>query len=437
MVFQHSFSEFNHSIPKEAKIGLAISGGLDSVCLLHLFIQSGYKNLLLLHVNYNLRGEDSLGDMHFVKNLASEFGLDIQILQTQIHSKTSIQEKARSIRYSFFEEQKEKNNLDFIATAHHQNDSAETILFNLTRKTGVHGIMGLANHGYILRPLLFATRKQIEEYAMENQLQWREDYSNAKDTYSRNFIRHHVLPQLEKIHEQAITNIVASGKYVQEEITLQKSLIEKIENDLWESRSGTHGIINLLKVREYEQSELLLFKIIECYGFDRESCKSMLAAHPKAQSGQIWHAQSWKACLSEHKILLQSDSFPLVKETPIPISEEPFIFNHPYFSMEFEKTLKAVVSKSEIAIPLEDADNLNIRFYKGGENISMGKGKGNKKVSDVFSEGKIPVLQRKHYPLVYIASELLWIPGLRANPDWIIKDNPNNILLFSIKTLNL
>jgi len=162
-----------------------------------------------------------------LKNLASEFGFDIQILQTQIHSKTSIQEKARSIRYSFFEEQKEKNNLDFIATAHHQNDSAETILFNLTRKTGVHGIMGLTNHGYILRPLLFATRKQIEEYAMENHLQWREDYSNAKDTYSRNFIRHHVLPQLEKIHEQAITNIVASGKYVQEEINPAKVIDRK------------------------------------------------------------------------------------------------------------------------------------------------------------------------------------------------------------------
>jgi tRNA(Ile)-lysidine synthase len=437
MVFQHSFSEFNHGIPKEAKIGLAISGGLDSVCLLHLFLQSGYKNLLLLHVNYNLRGAESIGDMDFVKKLAIDFGLDIQILQTHIESKTSIQEMARSIRYSFFEEQKEKNNLDFIATAHHQNDSAETILFNLSRKTGVHGLMGLGNLGYILRPLLFATRTQLVEYAKQNHLHWREDYSNAKDTYSRNFIRHHVLPQLEKIHAHAITNIVSTGKYVQEEIALQKSLIEKVEKELWESRSSTHGAINIQKLREFEQSELLLFKLLEPYGFDRESCKNMLAKHPNAQSGQTWHAQSWKACLSENMIFLQSDSFPLVKETSIPISEGSFEFKHPYFSLVFEKTLEAPVSKSEIAISIEDASKLNIRFYKGGESISLGKGKGSKKVSDVFNEGKIPVLQRKHYPLVYIASELLWIPELRTNPDRIIKDNSNNILLFSIKTLKL
>lgn len=436
-MLQHSFSEFNYRIPKEAKTGLAISGGLDSVCLLYLFLQSGYKNLVLLHVNYNLRGEDSIEDMNFVKNLATVFDLDIQILQTHIDSNSSIQEKARNIRYTFFEEQKELHNLDFVATAHHQNDSAETILFNLARKTGAQGLIGLGNHGYILRPLLFATRKQLEEYAKHNHLQWREDYSNAKDTYSRNFIRHHVLPQLEKIHEKAISNIVSSGTYVQEELSLQMALIEKVEKELWESKTSIYGAIDLTKLREFEQSELLLFKLLESYGFDRESCRSMLESHPKAQSGQIWHAPNWSACLSEQKIYIQSKSLPSSKDTIITFTDLPFVYKHPFFSLVFEKTTQAFVSKSEITISLEDANTLNIHFYKGGEYISMGKGKGRKKVSDVFNESKIPVLQREHYPMVYLGSEILWIPGLRTNPDSLVKDNPNNILLLSIKTLKL
>ena len=197
------------------KICVALSGGLDSVCLLYAFRREASKygiTLTAAHLEHGIRGEESLRDLNFCENLCREWGIElisrrISVPSVAKDSGRGIEETAREIRYRFFENIISSGKADFVATAHHMNDVAETILFRLARGTALAGMHGITEHGGFIRPLLHVTRRELEQYASVNNLPHVEDSTNGDEAYARNRIRRSVLPALEEINGLAVEHI--------------------------------------------------------------------------------------------------------------------------------------------------------------------------------------------------------------------------------------
>jgi len=201
------------------RILLAVSGGVDSMVMLHLFKESGFT-IGVAHANFQLRGLDSESDEKLVGEICDKNSIPffVKRFETEVYSKSnhlSIQMAARELRYGWFNALLTEQHFDLVATAHHLNDSIETVLLNLVRGSGLEGHDGIAStNGKIIRPMLWATRQEIAHYAKENKIEWHEDRSNASDDYARNFIRHQVYPllkelnpSLEKTADESITKI--------------------------------------------------------------------------------------------------------------------------------------------------------------------------------------------------------------------------------------
>lgn len=187
---------------KEAKIVVAVSGGPDSVCLLDVLNQLKDKyalELIVAHVNYNLRGQDSAKDEKFVLDLAKKYDLEVLVLRPKIKTKKNLENNLRDIRYAFFEKIRKKRNFDWIAVGHNLDDQAETFLQRLIRGAGMAGLRGMQfKNGRIIRPLLGFSRREILEYLKARKLKYRIDKTNQEDIFLRNRIRHGLIPYLEK-----------------------------------------------------------------------------------------------------------------------------------------------------------------------------------------------------------------------------------------------
>ena len=203
----------NEKLPflKESKILIAISGGVDSVVLAYLCKQMNL-NIALAHCNFNLRGPESDADEDFVIELAKDFGLEIFIenfntKQFALDKKMSTQMAARTLRYFWFDEIASQLGYNYILTAHHADDNFETFLINLSRGTGLDGLLGIPEvNENIVRPILPFKREAIEKYAKKSGLKWREDSSNSSTKYLRNKLRHDVIPILKGINPQLLQN---------------------------------------------------------------------------------------------------------------------------------------------------------------------------------------------------------------------------------------
>ncbi|MBC7640815.1 MAG: tRNA lysidine(34) synthetase TilS, partial [Flavobacterium sp.] len=207
------------------KLIVAVSGGLDSMVLLYLFKKLNFE-IAIAHCNFQLRGLESFADQNFVKEYS--IANDIPIFVTQFDTinfandyKFSIQVAARNLRYNWFNELLETKNYDFILTAHHADDSLETFIINLSRGTGLDGLTGIpTQNDKIVRPFLIFSRQEIEDYAKENNIIWRNDSSNASDKYLRNKIRHYVVPQLKDLNPNFLESFQKTQNYLQESQTM-------------------------------------------------------------------------------------------------------------------------------------------------------------------------------------------------------------------------
>ena len=205
----------------QQKILLAVSGGVDSMVMLFLFEQSGF-NYSVVHCNFQLRGNESGQDEQFVKEYAGRLGVRLHTKQfdTEDYAKAngiSIEMAARELRYEYFDGLAESYHYDYIATAHHQDDQIETFFINLMRKTGIRGLSGIKpKAGKIIRPLLFTNRKEIMDFAVQNNIPYREDSTNRSTAFRRNFIRHNILPKFEEISPAFRENVLASMQNLKE-----------------------------------------------------------------------------------------------------------------------------------------------------------------------------------------------------------------------------
>src|SRR6478609_2647814 len=285
----------NNWIERNQRLLLAVSGGIDSMVMLHLFRECGF-NIGVAHANFQLRGDESEGDEKFVEAVCKKNSIPFfaKKFETETYAKSnriSIQMAARDLRYQWFHELADSRQYDFIATAHHLNDSIETVLLNLVRGAGLEGLDGIASkNGKIIRPMLFASRLEIENYAKENKIEWREDRSNASDDYSRNFIRHQVYPLLKELNPSLETTFEESVNKISGSVELMEVGLKQWRQK-FETRKENQVFLDKKGFESFEKQGSILWNLIKGFGFNFAQCTQVITSI---------HAQSGKRFTSAH-----------------------------------------------------------------------------------------------------------------------------------------
>ncbi len=405
---------------------IALSGGLDSVVLLMLFLQSGYKNIAIAHCNFQLRGEESDADEDFVRLLAAELNIELfanscDAAKYADENKITIQEAARDLRYAWFEEVSAAS-FNKIAIAHNADDQIETFFINLFRGSGTAGLKGMPlKRGKIIRPLLFASRKEIEIFASENKLKYREDSSNASDKYLRNKIRHHLSPIIEKISPQANKSITSSLQYLQEDAMLLKQLINDKKEILFEHK-GVNVIISMQALKKLNPLDVWLYYLLKDYGFSRKTTNDLTFV---LQNTQI--SSCGKTFLSETHILLIDRNELILQQVVQETSKAEFLIQEGeteikiplHLQISLEENYSDFVFKSNPSTAYFNADKLQfpltIRKWKQGDRFIPFGMKGSKLLSDYFIDNKIDRFTKDNIWLLLSGGEIIWIIGHRTS----------------------
>ena len=307
----------NLSISKENKFLCAVSGGIDSMVLLHLFTMEKY-NFEVAHINYNLRGEDSINDQRLVEEICKQSNIPFHMLEVEKSENVNVQEWARQERFQYFKKLKEEHNFDFIALAHHDDDQLETILLSIFKGYPIQTI--LPKRDYFIRPLLGIDKKHISDFASANDIPFRLDQSNLESKYDRNFLRNKIIPELENKVPNFKNRILKFAERQKENKVLLESLIhEKISVFIQEETNnvGTIAYIKIdLKILETDSGfDVLSHYLLSKFEFSQAQTGDLLkSVKPEAKiSNETFIAQKnlthlFVASLDQSKILTSVDS---------------------------------------------------------------------------------------------------------------------------------
>jgi tRNA(Ile)-lysidine synthase len=421
-------------ISKQDKILLAVSGGIDSMVMLHLFIQAEIP-VGIAHCNFQLRGEDSNGDEKFVLDFARKHKLEIHTIRFNTKeyahgNSLSTQMAARELRYNWFEQIRNEYGYTYIATAHHSDDVVETFLLNLLRKTGISGLHGIrAKSGFIIRPMLFASKKEIVEYAQKQNIAYREDITNADDHYKRNYIRHHIVSDFQQLESNFNTVLLKSIDIISKQETLYKEyVLNSINSIVKENSEGFFIEIEHLKKLSYP--DIHLFELLYPLGFNEvqiqdlltclDSTEEKMFCSPLFELIKTRTTIEWCSVQSkEYETIIINNIDEFAKSgISITICENysDFVFeNNPFI---------AYLDMEKLSFPME------IRHWRAGDYFYPFGGKGKKKLSDFFSDLKLNSFEKQNIKLLCNANgDIVWIIGLRSDNRYKVIKSTQNILI--------
>lgn len=300
--FQKLLEQMLHQ-PQQKTYLLAVSGGVDSMVLADLFQVSGF-DFHIAHINYHLRNEDSNLDQKLVSDFCKKHKIPFHLYEVSKNDnqpKNSIQNWARELRYRFFREIQEKENLEFLVTAHHLNDQLETFIINLYKASGIRGLSGIPqSENGIIRPLLGFSKNEIYDFAKENHIEFREDQSNQKTDYLRNKIRHNIVPELEKINSDFLTNFSKSINYInQAKDFINESVDNKIE--VLKIKSDENQLI-IDKQKFSQESELIRYEILKRFGFNDENEMQKVLT---AQTGSSFFTAEFQLLINRNELIFE------------------------------------------------------------------------------------------------------------------------------------
>ena len=431
----------NFSFLKNKKLLVAISGGIDSVVLIYLLNQVNF-DISLAHCNFQLRGEDSDQDEKFVKKLAGQLQLPIftkSFATTEFakKEKLSIQLAARTLRYDWFRAILKENKLDHILTAHHADDSLETFLINMIRGTGLDGLTGIPERNEnILRLLLPFTREQIEKFAEDNTIVWRDDNSNVEKKYVRNKIRHDVIPVLKELNPSLLTsfnktlqNLKGSRQIIEDSIENIKGIV------IIPTESGIQKI-DIEKLKEFNSPQAYLYELLNDFGFTEWNDIVDLL---EAQSGKQIISNTHRLVKDRNFLLLTDRDSTRIKEKEkiYEVFEKDRIVEIEDFKLEvsYVKTVRIEGKTQNVAFI--DRDKLKfpliVRKWKNGDYFYPSGMQGKKKLSKFFIDNKMSVLQKKKIWLLCSANEIIWIIGKRLDDRYKAIVTTQNILKIELK----
>lgn len=303
LVYINSFKEHLNFLVEDyssKKFLLAVSGGVDSMALAYLFIQNNIS-FEMAHVNYHFREEDSNLDQKLVEDFCKNHNIKIHIKDISEEEKSemkSLQNWARDIRYQFFFDILEKENLDFIVTAHHLNDELETFFINLSRGSGIKGLSGIPkNENKIIRPLLDFSKQEIYDFAKEHHIEFREDQSNLKSDYLRNRIRNNLAPNILEIFPNFLTSFQESLSHLNKVNQFYQNQIDTSFEDVFISGDDQEFILD--KEKLLQKDKVLAIEIIRKLGFSGIEIEKVLYA----ENGKFFRSNSFVVHVKRKELL--------------------------------------------------------------------------------------------------------------------------------------
>lgn len=426
----------NLNNPIDQKYILAVSGGKDSMALTHL-CKSANLNIVVAHCNFMLRGQESRDDEAFVRSYCSTNQIEFEF--TKFDTKTackelglSTQETARILRYNWFENIRQKHHANYILTAHHANDLAETFLFNAARGSGIRGLCAIPQkNGFILRPLMMLSQETINDYITQHQIPFRNDSSNLSDDYTRNFIRHHIIPKLVEVNNHAVEHIAKSTHILQE----GQMIIEDKLNDLKEKHTTYKDstlIINNSTIRQLPYYSYLLHHWLLPMGFNSNQINEIIS--DKHDSGKSWNSPTHKLLFNRDELRIEAhdnnliDTLVFEKEIP-----SAFSFNNYHFELTYLDERQLDFNPSLFYL---DADKINfpvtIRTWNQGDIFKPLGMQSNKKVSDFFVDQKIDLFKKTKLPIICSDHNIVAVIPYRIDDRYKITDSTMRILKIKV-----
>jgi tRNA(Ile)-lysidine synthase len=425
----------NFQFLRGKKVLLATSGGKDSMVMVHLLQHLDYE-IGIAHCNFQLRGIESFDDQYFVKQYAVANNIPVFITQfdTKAFSedyKISTQVAARELRYNWFYELLETEKYDYILTAHHADDNLETFLINLSRGTGLEGLIGIPEQNEkVVRPLLAFSQEEIEDYASINGIQWREDSSNASDKYLRNKIRHHVVPLLKELNPNFLLSFHKTQGYLQQAQDMVDDAAIMVYQQVAQ-QDGDTIYFDLQQLQKLPNYKSYLYQWLNEFGFKAWDDIYDLV---DSQSGKCVYS-------SEYRLLKDRDSLLLSR-----LNEEDEIQEYSILENQKEVNIPLNLSFCKVAdisigsnkTIFVDADKIHyplvLRHWNEGDHFQpFGMDGKSKKISKLFKDEKLSLIEKESKWLLCSNTEIVWVIGLRQDERFRIDNTTKNILKIQLE----
>lgn len=415
---------------------VGLSGGADSICLLDILLrlkESFNLTLKAVHVNHNLRGDEALFDQKFVEDFCRSRHVELEIVSVDVaklakEERIGIEECGRNVRYEAFE----KSGCDKIAVAHSLSDRIETSLFNLSRGSSLSGVCGIsAVNGKIIRPLINCTRGEIEDYCRENGLSYVTDSSNLSDDYSRNFIRHKIIPEFKKLNEsfeenfeRFFDNAERDEKFLE---NLARSAVSKFK---LEDGFDRKGLLSL--------DEAVLFRVIHIILEEKmrkqvETKHIRLVADIIRNCGKIQLSRDLYICANSDIIYFRFSDF---GDEPWLAEKENNVFLSPYKRYEI-KYLNGGIEKADFDNNICDCSKIKsplvLRSRRPGDRFAPAGRGVTKTLKKLFNEEKIPPQQRNKIAVLESGGEIVWIEGFGVSELFRPNDSCKKTFIINIK----
>lgn len=429
-----SFIDIHQLLTAEKPVLVGVSGGADSVALLHVLYSLGYP-CVVAHCNFHLRGEESNRDEQFVVELVKKFQFpfyktDFDTVAYSKENGISIEMAARDLRYAWFRKIMTETGAQAIAVAHHADDSIETLLMNLVRGTGLRGLTGIPyRNGDVVRPLLEVSRAEIENYLSVNGLSYVNDSTNDSTDYHRNKIRNQVIPLLEEINPSVRQTLYESLSRFDDTYEIYRRAVDDIMNKAV-VKDNEEIRINIESLKEQPAINTVLFEILYSYGFSSHVIEQIVSSL-NYQSGKVFFSDSYTLLKDRNELILapkeekDSTSYYINEgdselTQPIKLSLRK-LKKTPDFEISKDKG-KIHVDWDKLKFPLE------LRHWREGDVFHPFGMKGQKKVSDFFTDIKLNRIEKEQCWLLLSENKIVWVIGLRLDDRFRVKDSTQNIL---------
>jgi tRNA(Ile)-lysidine synthase len=435
-----SYINENQLFKSRQKILLAVSGGIDSTVMTDLFAKASV-HFAIAHCNFKLRGKESDEDQLFVNELAEKhkakfYSVEFNTTEYAQTEGISIQMAARDLRYYWFKMLAAQEGYDHIAVAHNRDDVAETMLINLIRGTGLKGLTGIKPvHEQLIRPLLFASRSEIEEYAAAEKIAYREDSSNNETKYYRNLIRNVIIPQMKKINPSLNETLTMEAEIFTSIYVHYKKELDQICKTITVENSE-HLVLSIPKIQALRLTPPVLYDILTPFGFSYSDVTNIMNSL-QTTPGKKFVSAKYILIKDRNTLLIEKIShntengqFEItsgINELSVPVSLSLHRF-------KMDNNFRMPGSPESVVF---DCDKLSfpltIRKWKEGDFfIPLGM-KGRKKLSDFFIDRKVNMLKKKKVWLLLSGEDIIWIIGYQTDDRYKITPETKNVLQVSLK----
>jgi tRNA(Ile)-lysidine synthase len=440
-----AFVRSHHLIVPKQTLLLAVSGGIDSMVMLHLFSQLRKRmnlNLSIVHVNHQLRGNESMEDEQFVREISFAYGLRfycerVDVVAYAHEFKLSKQAAARQLRYECFERVLQQINAHVVATAHHADDNAETILLNILRGTGIHGLAGIPikrEVGRIIRPLLFTTRKEIENYAMENGIKYRNDSSNMSLVYRRNLLRHSIIPHLVKRYPRIVETLNMVADTMRDVSEKLHAIVDEVLRTHVHKDSQDHLMLNVKKLKmevDFLWDEVFMELLHRMHIEPTEKKIDALHKLCMMPTGRIVELTGAVSAYRDREFIVFKGTNKEMSNIQYVEVGRIYEYQGCCISISNPEPVPATFSDTQ-EVEYIDAERLGHQlilrpWHAGDWFIPLGM-KTKKKLSDFFTDQKVPRFQKASIPVLESDGAIVWICGKRLDNRFKLTEHTRTVI---------